>query len=202
MVISRHSGFSAFVVAFLFATILCSAPAIADSGISSHDPGGAPQIDPHVHSLDEYVHSGVLDASPLGLTVREDRRQLKSGAEAKGLVVVGVEKGGPAANAGLHAAQQTAQQVLQGVAIAGSMAFPPAIVLLPILELLPLGRGGDLIIAVDGFRVTNAIDFEDHLRDAQPGEIIYLTIVRDGERQQIRVVIPPLATFEGDSHPK
>lgn len=135
----------------------------------------------------------MIDVSPLGLTLREDKRQLKSGASAKGLLVVGLAKEGPAANAGLHAVQPTGQQVLQGVAVAGAMVFPPAIILLPIFASLPIGTGGDLIIAVDGYRVTNAIDFEDNLRDPQPGEIVHLTIIRGAERQQTRILIPPLA---------
>jgi len=72
------------------------------------------------------------------------------------------------------------------------MAFPPAIILLPAFASLPIGRDGDLIIAVDGSRVTNVVDFEDDIRDAQPGEILYLTVVRAGARLQLRVFIPPV----------
>ena len=186
----------------ILATVLTSTPVIADNAVGPYSAAGSPAVDPHLHSLDEYVHSGVIDASPLGLTVREARRQLKSGGSANGRLIVGLIKGGPAANAGLHAAQETAQHVLQGVAIAGSLAFPPAIVLLPVFASLPLVTGGDLIIAVDGYRVINAIDFENHLRDVQPGEIVYLTIVRGGERQQTRVVVPPLAHLEGNHYSK
>jgi S1-C subfamily serine protease len=202
LVTCGHSGFSAWIVATVLATALASAPATADNTIASNQAGAAAAIDPHVRSLGEYVHSGVIEVSPLGLKLREDKRQLKSGASAKGLLIVGLAKGGPAANAGLRAIQETAQQVLEGVAIAGSMAFPPAIILLPVFASLPLGSGGDLIIAVDGFRVTNAIDFEDNLRDVQPGEIVYLTIIRGGERQQTRLVIPPIAHLENDSPSK
>jgi S1-C subfamily serine protease len=179
--------------------VFASASAVAGNNIASYQAGGAPASGPHLHSLGEYVHGGVIDVSSLGLTLREDKRQLKSGASAKGLLIVGLAKGGPAANAGLQAVQETAQEVLAGVAIAGSMAFPPAIILVPVIASLPLGAGGDLIIAVDGSRVTNAIDFEDDLRNVLPGEFVYLTIIRGGKRQQTRVVLPPSAPLEEDN---
>jgi len=174
--------------------VLTSVPVIAqDNVIMSYGPQGSTEVDPRLHSLDEYVHGGIIEVSPLGLRLREDQRDLKSGGPARGVLIVAVAKGSPAADAGLEAVQEAPRQVLTGVAIAGSMAFPPAIILLPIFASLPIGRDGDLIIAVDGSRVTNVLDFEDDIRDAQPGEIVYLTIIRAGARLQVRVPIPPIS---------
>jgi S1-C subfamily serine protease len=47
----------------------------------------------------------------------------------------------------------------------------------------------DLIIGVDGSRVTNFLDFYDCMRDVQPGEIVYLNILRNGRRVQMPVRI-------------
>jgi len=190
----NHSGFSILLPAIIVPGVLLSAPALAGTGtIVSYQQQSSNEVDPHLHSLDEYVHGGAIEVSPLGLRLREDQRELKSGALAKGLLILDVAKGSPAANARLEALQEAPKQVLAGIAVAGSMAFPPAIILVPVFAALPIGRDGDLIIAVDGSRVTNVIDFEDDIRDAQPGEIVYLTIVRAGARQQLQVPIPPIS---------
>src|SRR5215469_5120949 len=90
-----HSGFAAWTLATALAVVFASASAVAGNNITSYQAGGAPESGPHLHSLGEYVHGGVIDVSSLGLTLREDERQLKSGASAKGLLIVGLAKGGP-----------------------------------------------------------------------------------------------------------
>ena len=153
--------------------------------------------DPHLRSLNDYLaagkfEEGVLEDSLLGLTLREDRRKSKSGASARGLLIVAVREGSPAANAGLTAVRTTPKQVLSGIVVAGSMAFPPAILLLLIANSLPIELGGDLVIAVDGSRVRNLLDYQMEIRDPRPGEIVYLTIVRSGVRKQVAVPIPAI----------
>lgn len=106
------------------------------------------------------------------------------------MLVIGVTPGSPAAKAGLHAYSQTARNVLEGVAVAGALVFPPAVLLAPIIASVPIQESYDLIIAVDGWRVMDFTEFEDHLHDLQPGEIVYLSVIRDGERKQIQVQIP------------
>ena len=123
--------------------------------------------------------------APLGVEVREDHRKLKSGENATGLLIIGVASGSPAAKAGLHAHTDTARNVLEGAAVAGALVFPPAVLLAPIIASVPLGESYDLIIAVDGWRVMNFVEFEDRLHDLQPGEIVYLSVIRDGSRLQI-----------------
>ena len=195
MAICSHKRFSVWLLAIVIAAVLPSAPAIAtDNASVSYESQDRTQGDPHLRSLGEYIQGGVIEVAPLGLELRDDQRKLKSGAFANGLLIVAVAKGGPAANAGLEALQEMPKQVLVGLAVAGSMVFPPAMILLPVFASLEIGRDGDLIIAVDGSRVSNVLDFEDDLRDAQPGEIVYLTIVRAGERLQVRVPIPAMHT--------
>ncbi|HVA67978.1 MAG TPA: PDZ domain-containing protein, partial [Candidatus Binataceae bacterium] len=53
-----------------------------------------------------------------------------------------------------------------------------------------VGESYDLIIGVDGVRVTDFLDFQDRMRDLKPGEIVYLSVVRDGRRHQFRVAVP------------
>jgi len=145
--------------------------------------------EPQLHSLQEFINEQD-NSSSIGVEVREDQRKLQSGEQAAGLLIIGVTSGSPAAKAGLHAHTDTARNVLEGAAVAGSMVFPPAVLLIPILANVPVGDSYDLIIAVDGWRVTNFIEFEDRMRDLQPGEIVYLTVVRDGKRLQVPVQVP------------
>jgi S1-C subfamily serine protease len=56
-----------------------------------------------------------------------------------------------------------------------------------------------LIIGVDGSRVTNFLDFYDCMRNVQPGEIVYLNILRNGHRvqvpMQITSAVPPAESW-------
>jgi S1-C subfamily serine protease len=72
----------------------------------------------------------------------------------------------------------------------GAMAFPPTMMLLPIAHLLAFEPAGDLTIAADGMRVRNHRDYHNEMRDVQPGEIVYLTMIRNGVRKQVPVPIP------------
>jgi S1-C subfamily serine protease len=147
-------------------------------------------IDPQLHTLQEFINEE-NPSSSLGVELREDQRKLDSGEVANGLLVVGVQAHSAAALAGLRPDKHTMRNVLQGAAIAASL-FPPAaplMFLVPVLNEVSLGETYDLIIGVDGTRVTNYLDFEDRLRDVRPGEIVYLSIVRNGQRVQVPVHI-------------
>lgn len=143
----------------------------------------------HLRSLDEYVNGHAMFSS-LGVTLREATRALKSGALVKGLLITRIMQGSPAARAGLTAFNDAAIKATTFIAVAASLAFPPAIVLIPVVASTPLGQNGDLIIAIDSSRVTSAMDFEELMTDVQPGEIVYLVVVRDGNRVQVAVHLP------------
>jgi hypothetical protein len=144
------------------------------------------QIDPKLRSLQEFMNEDD-QISPLGMQLREDQRKLNSGEVATGLLVVAIQQHSAAAIAGLHAINHTPRDVIAGLAVAAALFFPPAVLAIPIAEQVSLGENYDLIIGVDGARVTNYLDFEDRLRDIQPGEIVYLSIVRNGNRVQVPV---------------
>ncbi len=122
--------------------------------------------------------------------MREDRRKLSGGGQADGLLIVKVHSGSPAADAGLHAYSTAGHAVLEGAAVAAAMLFPPAMLAMAVLDQTHIGESYDMIIGVDGERVTNYLDFEDRLRDVQPGDIVYLSVVRNGKRMQIAVQVP------------
>jgi PDZ domain-containing protein len=141
-------------------------------------------------SLNEFLAEGEV-TSPIGLRLRETRRTLSTGEEAYGLLIVDVTAGSPAADAGLRPFHRAAHAVLTGAAIAAALVFPPAIMILPVIDYTEIGESYDMIIGVDGDRITNFLDFEQHMHDVRPGEIVYLSVVRNGKRVQIPVPIPP-----------
>lgn len=149
------------------------------------DPAFAPQL----HSLQEFMSEGST-TSPLGIEVRQARAKLASGQMAEGLLIVDVTQHSPAAQAGLHPFRRTVSDVLKGVMVAGALFFPPAVILVPVMDMVHVGETSDLIIAVDGSRVVDYVQFADRMRDVRPGEIVYLSIVRDGVRLQVPVKLP------------
>ena len=166
----------------------------ADAQVINYEARQNPQmIDPQLHSLQEFINEGD-QSSPLGVELREEQRKLNSGEIANGLLIVGVRSGSAAAKGGLRASRHTARNLLAGAAVAASLFFPPAVLVVPILDQVKFGDSYDMIIGVDGARVANYLDFEDRMRDVQPGEIVYLSIVRNGERVQVPLHVQALAT--------
>jgi len=187
------------------ATAATQAEPAATTGEAQREQGGSADYDdgiiryersknsdmsgPPIGSLDDFMSEGDI-TSPLGFEVREDTRRLKNGGEAEGLLIMDVFAGSPAARAGLHPYHRAMRDALETAAIAGAMFFPPAVLLVPVVDQVRLGESYDLIIGVDGSRVTNLLDFQERLRDVQAGEIVYFSIVRNGLRMQIQVPVP------------
>jgi PDZ domain len=148
-----------------------------------------PLNEPQLHSLQEFMNEGV-NTSPLGVELQEGARRAKNGREVDGLLVVALQPGSPAERAGVQAGHREAHDVLEGAAVAASLVFPPAVLAVPVIETMQFGENYDLIIGIDGNRVTNFMDFQDQLRDALPGETVYLNILRAGKRLQVPVEMP------------
>ena len=149
-----------------------------------------PLNEPQLHSLQEFMNEG-SNTSPLGVELQEGVRRTKNGREIDGLLVVSLQPGSPAERAGVQAGHRQAHDVIEGAAVAASLVFPPAVLAVPVIETIQLGENYDLIIGIDGNRVTNFMDFQDRLRDVQPGETVYLNILRGGKRLQLPVEMPP-----------
>jgi hypothetical protein len=148
-----------------------------------------------LRSLEEFMSEGEI-TSPIGIGLREARRRLVTGQEVDGLLVVEVKTGSPAADAGLHASSKTktAKSVMTVIAMAASVAvMPPAVLLVPLIDAMP--EPYDMIIGVDGTRVSNFLDFQDRMQNLKPGETVYLSVVRDGRRMQIAVPVPKNAAL-------
>lgn len=142
-------------------------------------------------------------STPFGIDLTEARRTLKSGEELDGLLIVNVHKGSAAANAGLQGYSHAMHDAITSAAMFGAMASMPftgglSTLAVPVIQYLQVGESYDLIIGVDGSRVTNYLDFTHRTRDVLAGELIYLSVVRDGKRIQVTLPVPADLTARGD----
>lgn len=144
---------------------------------------------PRLHSLHEFL-AETSDLSPIGVEIREDHCKLANGKRAEGLAIVRVRGGSPAAKAGLRAYRGTGRNVLEGFSVLAALVFPPAILATAMLDSTHVGESYDLIIGVDGERVSNMLEFEDQMRNVKPGDTVYLGLIRDGNRIQVPVHVP------------
>ena len=173
------------------------APVSAAQPATAPNPNGPYQMDqdtggPEPQGAQEYMDANE-QISVYGIEMRVDTR--KAEREVQGLLVIDIEPRSPGAIAGLHPFRERTRDVLNGVGMLAAMAFPPALVIVPIVESVPLHESYDLIIGVDGTRVTNFADLWERMRMVRPGEIVYLNVLRDGHRVQVPMqvtsAVPP-----------
>lgn len=157
-----------------------SAPPGNDAPTYQMDQTNPNQVEPP--GMQEYLGESE-EISLYGIDLRIEHR--KAEKDIQGLLVVDIAPGSPGAFAGLHPYRQPTRDILQGVGMLAAMAFPPAAVIVPIMQTVPLNEAYDLIIGVDGSRVTNFMDFYYCMREVQPGEVVYLNLLRNGHRVQV-----------------
>jgi S1-C subfamily serine protease len=85
----------------------------------------------------------------------------------------------------LKAAYSDSPYPLGASVVSGAMVFPPAIGALSIVERGRTGESFDLIIGVDGQRIRYIPHFQAAISNLRDGDVIYLTLVRDGKRLQM-----------------
>jgi len=160
---------------------------------------GAP---PNVGSIAEYMDKGgnpsLASYLPLfRIHVFEGRGELASGQQLSGLSVTSVERPGPGEEAGLRAEHvrrlRAATEVGAGVLLVGAiLLFPPGVLGVALIPEMGSSKAYDVIVAVDAERTRNINELENSLRKVKAGEIIYVTIIRDGRREQLRVLAPAI----------
>ena len=130
--------------------------------------GFAIPVDAVRRSLDELRANGRVDYGYLGVTTLSLWPQLArrlDAAGAGGALVQEVEEGSPAEDAGVRAGED--EITFQG---------QPDIV-----------TGGDLILAVNGERLTRRHDLTDVISGYGAGDEVTLSVLRDGERRAVKV---------------
>jgi S1-C subfamily serine protease len=117
----------------------------------------------------ELITQGHADHPWLGVeiqTIDPELARVVRGLPARGVVVLRVTKGSPAARAGIVAA--TRQVTVNGV---GTFT------------------GGDAIVAVDGTAVTSSGQLTDLLAAHEPGDTVRLRLQRDGAERTVEIVL-------------
>jgi hypothetical protein len=144
------------------------------------DPGPYVQRDP----------AAAYESPFLGIAVQSGTVGLEHGRVVSGVEILTVIPGSPAGAAGLQGSSPGALRttVLFIGMVAGATLFPPA--MLGVMALSKIGEPHETIIAVDGERTRDVAEFEEAIEKADAGEVVYLTVVSSGRREQIRVPLP------------
>ncbi len=167
----------------------------ADSFAQNSSQGASPKLG----SVTEYMTEGGNPRTSylpiLGINVFAGRGELASGQKLSGMSVTSVDHLGPGDEAGIRDAHirafSAAMQMGATVLLAGAiLAFPPIIVGVQMIPQVNSPKAYDVIVAVDGERTRNINELENCLRSVKTGETIYVTIIRDGQREQLRVLPP------------
>src|SRR3954469_4412159 len=148
-----------------------------NSQIKSSSGGGegvgfAVPVDTVRRSLDSLRETGNVDYGFLGVSASPLYPQLARRlglAVERGALVGSVEKGSPAAEAGLSAGKGK-------IEFQGQKDIP---------------RGGDVIVAVDGRDVTQDVDLPDLIGRKGPGQKVRLTVVRGRDRRTVNLTLAP-----------
>jgi S1-C subfamily serine protease len=144
-------------------------------------------------SIKEYVSSDPdtpeADEFPaLGLGVINGRGTLQ-GQRFEGAEIIYVVPGGTGEMAGLTGKRPRTEILIAAGILMTSMFCPP--VILASIALGPkMAELDDLVIAVDGSRIHNVVEFGAALNRAKSDEIVYLTVIRNSKRKQVQIVLP------------
>jgi len=113
----------------------------------------------------------------LGITVRPALVRFQK-QDVHGLEIVSIDAGSPAEHAGLHTPTDMTTIGATGET-AGFMLGPLGNLISPLLAHTgQLGEGGDMLVAVDEQRVSNPDQLYQALERLQPGDTVWLTVMR------------------------
>jgi hypothetical protein len=116
----------------------------------------------------------------------------RDGQKVSGLEVMDVDADSPALRAGLKSRTPMSTIGASGATV-GELLGPLDAAMRPLLAKSgQLGEDGDLIVAIDDHRVTADSDLPDHLSRLHPGDIIYLTVLRQQRGGSYKAVKLPV----------
>lgn len=137
--------------------------------------------------MDQFVTNDDVYQSPIGALLQHNCVDLVPRQLACGLAVLEVRPGSPAAIAGMRPYSGLVHTLLGATVVGVAMVFPPAFAAIGLVDNNHVGEAFDLIIGVDGQRVRAISDFQRALSQARLGDVLYVTIVRQGKRLQLPV---------------
>jgi S1-C subfamily serine protease len=172
-------------LAVTLALTISAAAANADQRYSDASPAS---IDDYMKTNPEFPNA--YGFPWLGIEVKNGESTLKNRHSFEGVEILTVLPHSPGAAAGLQGEQQQVQAALMVGLLAASMFFPPAMIGVAVLGSSGLGKSQEFIIAVDGKRTHDVIELGEAFDKAETGEVVYLTVVRDGKRKQFPVALP------------
>jgi S1-C subfamily serine protease len=146
-------------------------------------------------SANDYLRStpdsaDTFDVPLLGIAVNNGADHLHGGHPISGVEILTVMPSGPGAAAGLQGRREGTRAALTIGLLAGAMLFPPAMLGVVALQQSGIGASRELIIAVDGQRTRDVSDLGEAMENAEAGEIVYLTVLSGGRREQVPVELP------------
>jgi S1-C subfamily serine protease len=169
------------------AIVLGAGAAIAAAGQSVPTPGLGSAKD-YVKNNPDFPNASQVPL--LGIEVNNGTDSLKGGHAVSGVEVLSAIPRGPGATAGLQGRREGVQTALTVGILAGAVFFPPAMLGVMALQQSGIGQSRELIIAVDGQRTRDVTDFGEAIEKAAAGEVVYLTVLSRGQREQVRVALP------------
>jgi hypothetical protein len=117
---------------------------------------------------------------------------MRAGQKVSGLEVMDVDADSPASRAGLKSRTPMSTIGASGATV-GELLGPLDAAMRPLLAKSgQLGEDGDLIVAIDDHRVTSDSDLPDHLSRLHPGDIVYLTVLRQQRGGSYKAVKLPI----------
>jgi S1-C subfamily serine protease len=182
------------IATIAFACVVDRAASAAD--LASIEPRPNSQQDIRdLRTLDEYVKgsqegdSGAIAVSMLGMSVMNGSADLDGHGLVRGVKIVSVMPGTPAAIAGMRSQHAAVASALTAGFFVAGLFFPPALLGAAIVQGSGVGESCDLIIAVDGQRAHNIQEFGQALANATSGELVYVVLVRAGRRHDLVVAL-------------
>ena len=121
--------------------------------------GFAVPVDEVNKVVPQLIRHGKMIKPGLGITLADERVARRLGIE--GVLILHVEKGGPADSAGIRPTVQSRGEIILG----------------------------DVIVALDGNKIRSYDDLRDVLEKYQPGQQVAVTVTRDGEVREIPVLL-------------